>query len=461
MTVARYTTTRPSLTVMSGAGNYDHDRMLPADIDAERATLGALLIDRDAIIAVAPWLQSEHFYLEKHAWVYNAVLTCYNSQVPPDIRTISDHLRRHKQLDAIGGIPYLVELSIATPTAVHIGYYGKIVEQTANLRRLIAAGGEIAALGYNETLDESERISLVEEVLQKALTRPGAYSVTSAAEAVNELFATLSAGTANGIATGIRHLDDKTDGLHRGDLILIAGRPGMGKTSFALQLLQNVSERNGTALLFSLEMSKNQLLQRMLASRSGVDLMALRRQTMTEEQLRSVVINLGKLAQMPFYLDDTAALTVEQLRAKAMALHASLSLKGEQLDLIIVDYLQLMTPSDLGRRSGTRAEDVSTISRKLKQLARELNVPIIALAQLNRAVETRPNRIPMLSDLRDSGSLEQDADLVMFLYREEVYDARTERKGIAQVHIAKHRNGPLGVISLQFHASTQRWHDLE
>lgn len=461
MTVARYSPTRPSLTLIPVFGGDDQNRMLPADIDAERATLGALLTDRDAIIGVAPWLQSRHFYLEKHAWVYDAVLTCYNKRVPPDIRTISDHLRCHKQLDAIGGIPYLVELSIATPTAVHVDYYGKIVERTANLRQLIAAGGHIAALGYDETLDESERISLVEDVLHKALTRTGTHTVTSAAEAANELFATLSAGTAGGIATGIRRLDDKTDGLHRGDLVLIAGRPGMGKTSFALQLMQNISQQDGTALLFSLEMSKTQLLQRMLASRSGVDLMALRRQLLTEDQLRRITINLSELAQLPFYLDDTAALTVEELRAKSIALHASLATKGQQLDLIIVDYLQLMAPSETNRRNGTRAEDVSAISRKLKQLARELNVPIVALAQLNRAVESRASRIPMLADLRDSGSLEQDADIVMFLYREEVYDPKTERQGIAQIHIAKHRNGPLGIVPLRYHASTQRWHDLE
>jgi replicative DNA helicase len=450
------TPARPELRVVPQA----HERPLPVDIGAEQACLGALLMDRDAIVAVAPWLRAEHFYLEKHAWVYEATLSCLERRVPPDLRTVADALRRYDRLDAIGGLSFLVELVQATPTAVHVAHYARVIARTAMLRRLIAAGGTIAALGYQEDQDDHTLIAAVQQALQAALDRPGLSAVTPASAAVEALFAQLALGAGGGLPTGLADLDAKTDGLHRGDLVLLAARPGMGKTSLALQLLLNMSERGLSVLCFSLEMGEQQLLQRMLASRTDIDLMAIRKRALTETQLVTLTEELGRLASLPFYVDQTGGLTLEELRGKAQALQTALAVEGRRLDLVIVDYLQLMQPPDAGRRGGNRTEDVSAISRGLKALARELDVPILALAQLNRAVESRASRVPMLADLRDSGSLEQDADIVVFVYREEVYDPETDKQGIAELHIAKHRNGPLGVVPLRYEASTQRWRDL-
>lgn len=432
---------------------------MPMDLGAEQATLGALLIDRDAIIAVGSWLRAEHFSLEKYAVVYDAVRRCYQRGVPPDIRTISDELRRAGWLDAIGGIPFLTQLTCVTPTAVHIEYYARIVERNAMLRRLIEAGGTITALGYNEQLDDADRATAVQEVLHRALSRPGLHRAMSPMEAVNEITEFVSATSSRGIPTGFAGLDRLLDGLHRDDLVLLAGRPGMGKTSFVLQLLQNVSVAGYATLMCSLEMSKVQLMLRVVASRTGIDLMTLRRRQLSDAQLVALMQSLGELSGLSFYIDDSSALSLDELRIKACALQTELALRDQQLDLIIVDYIQLMRTPDLGRRSTSRTEDVSALSRGLKQLARELRVPVIALCQLNRGPEGRADHVPMLADLRDSGSLEQDADIVMFVYRDEVYNPQTARAGGAELHIAKHRNGPTGVVHLHFDGPTQRWRD--
>jgi replicative DNA helicase len=815
------------------------ERQLPADIDAERSTLGALLMDRDAIVAVAPWLYAEYFYLEKHAWIYEGVLDCYNRRIPPDVRTVSDALRRQNRLDEVGGVPYLVDLTLATPTAVHVEFYGKVVERTALLRRLIQAGGKIAALGYNEREDLELTLDKAEEALFAVSQRRANQEFVHIGQVVDSFFEQINTlserrGEVTGLSTRFRDLDELTGGLQKSDLIILAARPSVGKcvaahtlivdpqtgrrltieacvrerlpsvfglseggrvrpatvadwidsgvqpcyrvttgsgrtvevtghhpfltrrgwtplhdvtvgerialprrlpifgsddswplelvrllaycvaegalvggeprlscpevraaddfqalvaryfpicqvvpsgravvvtrqacadlrhlpptqvnplsrwliklglpaeagatwglpevvwtwtrrhlaellrtllscdgalypvdsahariecpfgserlsrdvqhallrfgivarlyralhgewwieiddarsvaryqaqigwagekqalfaqagatapltravgesfatgqsrqgysaqasstraadalaadeddlywdeirsveyvgqrqvydltvpdganfvaadicvhnTAYALQLAYNVAlHSRGTVGIFSLEMSREQLVQRILATHTAIDSQKLRSGTLRESDLQTLTEGMGVLSSIPLYIDDTPGLTIAEVRSKARRLQAEAG-----VDLVIIDYLQLMQ----GRARDNRVNEISEISRGLKGLARELGVPVIALSQLSRAVETRTSHVPMLSDLRESGAIEQDADIVMFIYREELYDPETDKKGIAEIHVAKHRNGPIGVVPLRFDKSVNRFVDLE
>ncbi|MCU0491658.1 MAG: replicative DNA helicase [Chloroflexaceae bacterium] len=623
------------------------DRSVPADINAERMTLGSILLERDAIVAVAPWLPPEYFYLEKHAWIYEAMLACYNRRVPPDLSTVADELRRRERLDLVGGIAFLGEISAEVPTAVHVEYYGRIVERTATLRRLIEAGGKIAALGYDEreeldlTLDKAEA-----ELFQVSQRRAG-QDFVHIGQVVDTFFEQVTTlqerrGEVVGVPTGYTLLDEITGGLQPSDLIILAARPSVGKTSLALSLAYNVAyEARGTVGVFSLEMSRDQLVQRLLAMHTGIDTQRIRTGNLRDHDLQVLMEAMGTLSDVPIYIEDTPGLSITEVRSKARRLHAE-----NGVDLLMIDYLQLMS----GRRSDNRVQEVSEISRGLKALARELNVPLIALSQLSRAVEGRQSHVPMLSDLRESGclagetqvylpdegiyrridelvgtsgfnvlalntetwqleprpvlnafatgfkpvfqlmtrlgrtiratanhkfltihgwkrldelqqgdrialprqlpgptqatvhdeelallghlsrtglykqnvsreraarlasvvqskelqalaqsdvywdeivsiapdgetevydltveglhnfvannitvhnSIEQDADIVMFIYREELYDKETDKKGLAEIHIAKHRNGPIGVVPLRFEANTTRFQNLE
>ncbi len=433
------------------------EKALPANIEAERATLGSILLNREAIIAIAPWLAAEYFYLEKHAWIYEAMLACYNARIPPDTRTVSEELRRRDRLDAVGGIPYLSELVDAVPTSYHVEYYARIVERTALLRKLIVAGGKIAALGYDEQDDLEATLDKAEATLFEVSQRRSTQDFVHIGQVIDSYYEQITylqehRGEVVGVPTGFRDLDEITGGLQRSDLIILAARPSVGKTSLCLSLAYNVATQyQGTVGIFSLEMSREQLVQRLLAMDTRIDTHRLRTGHIRESELQIVMEAMGRLASVPIYIEDTPGLSVMEVRSKARRLQAQAG-----VDLLIIDYLQLMQ----GRRTDNRVQEVSEISRGLKALARELNVPVLALSQLSRAVEGRTSHVPMLSDLRESGSIEQDADIVMFIYREELYEKDTDKKGIAEIHIAKHRNGPIGVVPLRFDATTTRFMDL-
>lgn len=434
------------------------DKSLPANLEAERATLGSCLLNREAIIAIASWLQPDDFYMEQHAWVFEAMIGCYNARVPPDIRTVSDELRRRERLDAVGGIPMLASLIDGVPTSYHVEYYARIVQRTALLRKLIGAGGKIAALGYDEQDDVESTLDRAESVLFEVSQRRSSQDFIHISQVIDAYYEQINflqehRGEVVGVPTGFKLMDEMTGGLQRSDLIILAARPGVGKTSFCMSVAYNIAlQGNGTVGVFSLEMSREQLVQRLLAMETKIDTHKIRTGNIRDTELAHMMEAMGKLASVPIYIEDTPGLSVMEVRSKARRLQSQ-----SGVDLIIIDYLQLMQ----GRRAdGNRVQEVSEISRGLKAMARELNVPVIALSQLSRAVEGRATHVPMLSDLRESGSIEQDADIVMFIYREELYEPETDKKGIAEIHIAKHRNGPVGVVPMHFDPGTTRFHDL-
>jgi replicative DNA helicase len=435
------------------------DRLPPHNIEAEQSVLGSLLIDRDAIIRIASYVRAADFYRAAHGIIYEAIVNLYNRREPTDLITLVDELRRNGRLEDAGGETYLTELIAAVPTAVHVEYYGRIVERTATLRRLIAAGTEVVSIGYNESNDVEQAIDLSEQAIFAVAQRRSTRDFRSIGEILEQYFDRLDTlhqhkGTVVGVPTGFADLDKLTGGLQKSDLIIVAARPAVGKSSLGLGIAYNAAVRFGkTVGLFVLEMSAEQIVQRMLAMETGIDSHRLRLGYIDDSEWSSVTRAFGRLSEANIFIDDTASASIMDVRSKSRRLHAE---RG--LDLLIIDYLQLMTASG---RSDNRVQEISAISRALKGLARELDVPVIALAQLSRAVETRQSHVPMLSDLRESGSIEQDADIVAFIYREDVYDPDTERKGIADLIVAKHRNGPVGTVHLRFFDRTARFADLE
>jgi len=432
---------------------------LPHNLEAERSVLGALFVDREAIIRVRSTLQPEDFYRPAHREIYAAIIDLYDRRVPPDQATVADELERREQLETVGGIAYLFELPTLTPTAAHVESYADIVRRESTRRKLIVVGGNIVRLGYDDSaevvdaLDQSER--LLFDVSQSRVTRdfkPISYYLDAFFERID--FVQQHRGELVGVPTGFTDLDKMTGGLQQSDLIILAARPGVGKTSFVLSMAYNAAKQHGRHVgIFSLEMSGEQLVQRILAMETGVDSQRLRLGYVDDNEWPAISRAIGNLANAPIYIDDTPAITISELRSKARHLQAEAG-----VDMLIIDYLQLMRG---GGKGDNRQQEVSEISRSLKELARDLNIPVMACAQLSRAVESRTSKIPVLSDLRESGSIEQDADIVMFIYREELYDPDTEKKGIAEIHIAKHRNGPVGTVSLRFFESLTRFTDLE
>lgn len=357
------------------------DRSVPFDLQAERATLGSLLLEREAIIAVAPWLRADQFYLEKHALVYQAMLACYNRREPPDLATVASELRRRERLDAVGGIAFLGELATEVPTAVHVEYYARTVERTATLRRLIEAGGRIAALGYQEAESLDEVLGQADAELQRVAQNRQRTGSVPIGTVVNELFTRITAmqerrGEIAGLPSGFWDLDRITGGLQRSDLILLAARPSAGKTSLALSIAYNVARSGNGVGIFSLEMSRDQLVQRILAMHTGIDMQRIRLGTLRDKELTLALDGMGVLSELPISIEDTAGLSIGDLRARARALCAE-----QKVSLLVIDYLQLMSAG----RSENRVQEVSTISRGLKILARELDIPILALSQLSRA----------------------------------------------------------------------------
>jgi replicative DNA helicase len=375
---------------------------IPHNIEAEKATLGSILLNREAIVPIASWLMPDYFYLQRHTQIYEAMLACYNQRIPPDTRTVAEELRRHGRLEAVGGILYLTELIQGVPTSYHIEFYARAVERTALLRQLIQAGGKIAALGYEEQNDLEATLDKAEQTLFEVSQRRSTNDFIHIGQVIDQYYEQINylqehRGEVVGVPTGFRDLDQITGGLQRSDLIILAARPGVGKTSLAMSLAYNVATMNqGTVAIFSLEMGREQLVQRLLAMDTKIDSHRLRLGNIPDHELRVVMEAMGRLAAIPIYIEDSAGITIMDVRSKARRLQSQAG-----IDLIVIDYLQLMQ----GRRSDNRVQEVSEISRGLKALARELNVPVLALSQLSRAVEGRTSHIPMLSDLRESGCL--------------------------------------------------------
>lgn len=429
----------------------------PQNTDAEASLLGAILIDADAIVKIADVVQAKDFYEERHQRIFEAILTLYEKHSPIDVLTLSDQLKGTGFLDMVGGAGYLTELTNFVPTATHVEQYADIVSQKALRRRLIKASQEITGLGYDEGRTLQELIEEAETRLFEVSQRHVKQDITSIETILSESFDRLDElhkdkGKIRGVPTGYRDLDNILAGLQKSDLFILAARPSMGKTAFVLNLAHNIGVKSEEAVLvFSLEMSKEQLVDRMLSMQSGVDAWALRTGNLTDNDFEKIGHAMGTLSEAQIYIDDTPGVTVSDMRTKARR-EAHL----RPISLIVVDYLQLMSGGARFGGEGNRVQEISEISRGLKGIARELNVPVVALSQLSRSVESRSPQIPQLSDLRESGSIEQDADVVAFLYREEYYNPESDRKNLMDVFIKKHRNGPTGAVELYFDRDKQR-----
>ncbi|MFH1536901.1 MAG: replicative DNA helicase [Patescibacteria group bacterium] len=439
------------------------EKIPPHNLEAEQAVLGSLLINKDAIINVADSLTPEDFYSDKHKAIYAAIQDIFNQKEPIDVISLSNKLKERNKIDEIGGRAFLMSLTNVVPTASNINNYASIIQKKATLRRLILAAHNILALGYSETDEVDSLLDNAEQQLfkvsQKYLRQnfvPLNTVLTEAFNRIDEIHK--EAGKLRGVPTGFSGLDNKLGGMQKSDLIIIAARPSLGKTSLALDIARNVAVKEKIPVgLFSLEMSKDQLVDRLLCAQADVDLWKMRTGKLSDSPEQDDFPRIGQamgiLSEAPIYIDDTANLNIMEIRTKARRLQME-----HGLGLLVIDYLQLME----GRSgSDNRVQEIAEISRSLKGLARELNIPVLALSQLSRAVEMQNVPIPKLSHLRESGSIEQDADVVMFIYREEYYQKDTERKGIADIMIAKHRNGPTGQIELFFDLEKASFRNLE
>ncbi len=434
----------------------------PQNSEAEASLLGALLIDSDAIVKVADSLSFDDFFELRHQKIYKAIAQLYERHEAIDVLTLADKLKNNGNLDSVGGPAYLTELTNFVPTAAHVEQYADIVAQKAMRRRLIAASQDIVGLGY----DESKQLR---ELIEEAETRLFAVSQQHIKQNVISLEAILAESfdrlddlhkdkqKIRGIPTGYKDIDEKLAGFQRSDLVVLAARPSMGKTALALNFAHNIAVQSAQpVLIFSLEMSKEQLVDRLLSMESGVDAWALRTGNLTDNDFEKIGHAMGTLSEAPIFIDDSPAITVGDLRTKARR-----EAHSRSLGLIIVDYLQLMSGGSRYSNEGNRVQEISEISRGLKGIARELNVPVLALSQLSRSVENRSPQIPQLADLRESGSIEQDADVVAFIYREEYYNPETDRKRLTDIFIKKHRNGPTGGIELYFDNKKQRFSSVD
>jgi replicative DNA helicase len=434
----------------------------PQNSEAEASLLGALLIDGDAIVKIADSINSADFFDPRHQRIYEAISQLYENHEAVDVLTLTDRLRNNGHLDGVGGAAYLTELTNFVPTAAHVEQYADIVAQKALRRRLIAASRAITGLGY----DESKQLR---ELIEEAETKLFEVSQTHIKQSVISLEAILAESfdrlddlhkdkqKIRGVPTGFKDMDDKLAGFQPSDLIILAARPSMGKTALALNFAHNVAvQSKQPVLVFSLEMSKEQLVDRLLSMESGVDAWALRTGNLTDADFEKIGQAMGTLSEAQIFIDDTPGITVSDLRTKARR-----EAHQRPLGLIIVDYLQLMSGGSRFGNDFNRVQEISEISRGLKGIARELNVPVLALSQLSRSVESRSPQIPQLADLRESGSIEQDADVVAFIYREEYYNPDTDRKKLTDIFIKKHRNGPTGGVELYFDNEKQRFRSVE
>jgi replicative DNA helicase len=433
-------------------------------LDVEASLLGSLLIDSDAFIKIGDMISADDFFDAQHNRIFAAMRALHDKRSPIDILTLSEQLKNADQLESVGGASYLTELTNFVPTAAHLEQYAQIVADKAIRRRLISASQDIANIGFDENKSLQELIEEAETRLFEVSQRHVRQDVTSLESILGESFDRLddlhrNKGGIRGIPTGLRDLDKLLAGLQRSDLIVIAARPSMGKTAIMLNMALDIATKakQGSVLYFSLEMSKEQLVDRLLAAEARVDAWKLRTgEGLTDDDFERLSAAMGELAEAPIFIDDTSGITVSDLRTKARRLHHQ-----HPLAVIMVDYLQLMSGGSRYASTANRVQEISEISRSLKILARELNVPVVAASQLSRSVESRSPQIPQLADLRESGSIEQDADIVGFLYREEYYNPETDRKNITDILIKKHRNGPVKNIEVYFDRDKQRFRDLD
>lgn len=443
------------------------ERLPPQNIEAEQAVLGAMMIDNDAIAKVSEILTESDFYREAHKVIYTAMLELYGKNEAVDMVTLAEKLKHDNKLENAEGLPYIMSLPTVVPTAANVKYYADIVAEKSILRQMVRTGTEIATMGYEATDEVNVLLDNAEAKVLSIANKQKQAEFVPIADVLNDTIININklmenAGGLTGLPTGFIDLDKLTSGLQKSDFIILAARPSMGKTALALNLVQNVALRAHQKIggelrsvaFFSLEMSKEQLVSRMICSEALIDSQLLKVGQLSENDWNKLWGACDKMAQAKIFIDDTPGITAMEMRSRARRLKAE---KG--LDLIVVDYLQLMQGSGKKNNSGDRQQEVSEISRSLKALARELNVPVIALSQLSRGVEARQIKRPMLSDLRESGSLEQDADIVAFLYREDYYNPETENKH-TELIIAKHRNGPVDTVNLFFHKNFTRFESL-
>jgi replicative DNA helicase len=434
------------------------DKLAPQSVEAEQSVLGSILIDADAILKVGDFLRPQDFYRTQHASIYEAMLALHAQREPIDLVTLGEELARRELLDGIGGPAYLATLMNSVPTAVHAEHYGRIVERKAVLRNLIGAAGKIAAVGYEEANDAEVAIDRAESILFEISQRRTDGGFESLSILLGQAYDRLEylhdhRGQILGVPTGLTQLDALLGGLQPSDLIILAARPSVGKTSLALNVAQHAAIREKKKVgVFSLEMSKEQLALRLLSAESGINPRPLQTGFVDETDWSKIARVMNDMATASMWIDDSPVLSVMELRTKARRLEA----EQHGLDLVIVDYLQLMQAST-PNKDANRVQEVSEISRGLKQLARELKVPVLALSQLSRGVEQRGSAEPRLSDLRESGSIEQDADVVIFLYREGEQNTEAE-VDLVKAKVAKHRNGPIGEVPLQFRKANTRFY---
>lgn len=425
------------------------EAMLPQDIEAEMGILGSIIIDAEAVTQVVDILKASDFYRDAHQMIYQAIMDLYDRHEPADFITVSDALEQAGRLDDVGGASYITSLINHVPTSGNVAYYAGIVAQKARYRQLILASGQIASHAYEQDEQELEKalqsLYNLQMAVQKTDLTPTSDMSTSFMERMDML--TQNKGAIIGTPSGFTDLDRMTAGFQNSDLIVVAGRPGTGKTTLAMTIARNASLKYGCGVaVFSIEMASEQIYQRLISMESGIDQQKLKTGWIDDEEWERLIAAMETYNNAPLWIDDTPAITCREIESKLRRLMAS----GVQIDMVIVDYLQFMSAGshDGNVKRENRVQEVSEIARGLKKIARTLNLPVVALAQLSRTVEARQCKIPMLSDLRESGEIEQTADIVMFIYREDMYNPDTERRNIADIIVAKHRNGPLGQVSL-------------
>lgn len=436
-------------------------RLPPHNVEAERAVIGAMMLNADAIMVCSELLTSDEFYQQQYGIIFDALVEMYKDGVGADLVTLQNKLREKEVTPELYSVEYLGELLASVPTSANVKFYAEIVHEKAVLRRLIRVSEQVTKDCYMDSQPLEDILEDTEKSVFDVIQQRGGSEFEPIRDVVLRTLdsiekAAKQKGNITGLETGFRDLDAKTAGLQKSDLILIAARPAMGKTAFVLNIAEYVAlHSNSTIALFSLEMSKEQLVKRMLAMSSMVDSQKIRTGDLEDDDWDKLVGSVRKIGNSNLVIDDTSGITASELRSKCR------KLKIEQgLDLVIIDYLQLMTGAGK-RKSDSRQQEISDISRSLKVMARELNVPVIALSQLSRAVESRPDKRPMLSDLRESGAIEQDADIVMFIYRDEYYNPDSEKKGVAEVIVAKQRSGPTGPVELAWLSQYTKFGNLE
>jgi len=441
------------------AEELEFGKLPPHSIDAEQSVLGSMLLDREATIVALEIVRPDDFYKRAHGDIFDCIVTLFNQNEPVDLVTLTEELRKREKLEMVGGIQYITSLSSSVPVASNVKHYAVIVEEKATLRRLIRASEEIITLGYSSDIEVPELLEKAQKSIYDISQYHAKEGFVPIKEVLNTTFDNIemlyqSDKTITGTTSGFIDIDKKLNGFHKSDLILIAARPAMGKSAFALNLAQSAAIKEGNSVaVFSLEMSKEQLMLRMLSSESMVDLNNIQTGNLNEEEWGKIARAMVPLSQAEIYFDDSPGVSVTEMRSKCRRLKME-----SGLDLVLIDYLQLMQGSG---KIENRQQEISAISRNLKIMAKELNCPVIALSQLSRAPELRSDHRPILSDLRESGAIEQDADLVMFLYRDEYYHEDSEKQNLAEVIVAKHRHGETGTVELRWSGNIQKFMDYD